>query len=73
MATLAAGARCPSLAMRMADASSVLMRGLAANLAGKAWRQVGHVFLPCATQWLKQPRQKLCWQGACAAGASALS
>ena len=50
--------------MRMADASSVLMRGLAANLGGKAWRQVGHVFLPCATHLLKQPRQKLCWQGA---------
>ena len=47
--------------------SAVLMRGLAAHLAGKGCRQVGHVFLPCAAQRLKQPRQKLCWQGACAA------
>ena len=41
------------------------MRGLAANLAGKAWRQVGQVFLPWPTHLLKHPRQKLCWQGAC--------
>jgi hypothetical protein len=39
------------------------MRGFSANLAGKPVRQVGHVFLPCAYQRLKQPRQKLCWQG----------
>ena len=64
MTNLAAG-RSPSLAMRMADASRVLMRGLAANLAGKAWRHVGQVFLPCPTHLLKHPRQKLCWQGAC--------
>ena len=61
--------RSPSLAMRMADVSAVLMRGLAAHLAGNGCRQVGHVFLPCAAQRLKQPRQKLCWQGACNAGA----
>ena len=64
MTNLAAG-RSPSFAMRMADASRVLMRGLAANLAGKAWRHVGQVFLPCPTHLLKHPRQKLCWQGAC--------
>ena len=64
MTNLAAG-RSPSFAMRMADASKVLMRGLAANLAGKAWRHVGQVFLPCPTHLLKHPRQKLCWQGAC--------
>ena len=57
--------RSPSLAMRMADVSAVLMRGLAAHFAGKGCRQVGHVFLPCAAHLLKQPRQKLCWQGAC--------
>ncbi len=57
------------MAMRMADVSAVLMRGLAAHLAGNGCRQVGHVFLPCAAQRLKQPRQKLCWQGACAARA----
>ena len=64
MTNLAAG-RSPSFAMRMADASRVLMRGFAANLAGKAWRHVGQVFLPCPTHLLKHPRQKLCWQGAC--------
>ena len=64
MTNLAAG-RSPSLAIRMAEARRVLMRGLAANLAGKAWRQVGQVFLPCPTHRLKQERQKLCWQGAC--------
>lgn len=41
------------------------MRGLAANLAGKGWRHVGQVFLPCPTHLLKHPRQKLCWHGAC--------
>ena len=64
MTNLAAG-RSPSFAMRMADARRVLIRGLAANLAGKAWRHVGQVFLPCPTHLLKHPRQKLCWQGAC--------
>lgn len=63
--TLVLMGRWPSLAIRMAEASRVLMRGLAANFAGKAWRQVGQVFLPCATHLLKHPKQKLCWQGAC--------
>ena len=57
------------MAMRMAEVSAVLMRGLAAHLAGNGCRQVGHVFLPCAAHLLKQPRQKLCWQGACPAPA----
>ena len=65
----AAAGRSPSLAMRMAEVSAVLMRGLAAHLAGNGCRQVGHVFLPCAAHLLKQPRQKLCWQGACPAPA----
>ncbi len=64
MARLAAGSAMPSLAALMTAASAVLMRGLAANFAGKGARQVGHVFLPWATQRLKQPRQKLCWHGA---------
>ena len=54
----------PSLAMRMALARAVLMRGLAANFAGKGKRQVGQVFFPWFTHLLKHPRQKLCWQGA---------
>lgn len=52
---------CPPLTI----VSTVLMRGFSANLAGKPVRHVGHVFLPCAYQRLKQPRQKLCWQGPC--------
>ena len=63
---LAAAGLSPSLAMRMAPASAVLMRGLAENLAGRAARQVGQDFLPWATHLLKQPRQKLWPQGACA-------
>ena len=38
--------RSPSLAIRMAPARAVLMRGLAMNLAGKLLRQVGQDFLP---------------------------
>ena len=49
MARLAAGSAMPSLAALMTAASAVLMRGLAANFAGKGARQVGHVFLPWAT------------------------
>ena len=45
-ALLALGRRSPSLAILMALARAVLMRGFAANLAGKAKRQVGQVFLP---------------------------
>jgi len=43
-------------------------RGVDARVGGPlCWEgvQVGHVFLPCAAHLLKQPRQKLCWQGAC--------
>ena len=54
----------PSLAMRMAPARAVLMRGFAANLAGKGCRQVGQVFFPLLAHLVKHPRQKLCWQGA---------
>jgi len=57
--------RCtPILAMRMAPARAVLMRGLAANLAGKGWRHVGQVFFPLLAHLVKHPRQKLCWHGA---------
>ncbi len=63
-ALLLVGRCTPSLAMRMAPARAVLMRGLAANLAGKGWRHVGQVFLPLLAHLVKQPRQKLCWQGA---------
>ena len=77
MALLDCG-RSPSLAMRIAPARAVLMRGLATNLAGRPLRQVGQDFLPWATHLLKHPKQKLCWQGACmpqrvGGGAEALS
>lgn len=49
--------------------STVLMRGFSANLEGNAARHVGQLFLPCAYQRLKQPRQKLCWHGPCGVGA----
>lgn len=65
MACLLEGSCTPCLAIRMAVVSAVLILGLAANLAGKELRHVGHVFLPCAHHFLKQARQKLCWQGAC--------
>jgi hypothetical protein len=55
----------PCLAQRMAYVSSVLMRGFSMNLLGKGVLQVGHVFLPCASQRLKHARQKLCWHGPC--------
>lgn len=69
----AVGLRTPCLAILMATVSAVLMRGLVANLAGKLWRQVGQLFLPWATQRLKQARQKLCWQGACSSGSECWS
>ncbi len=62
----AAAGRTPCLASRMAPANAVLMRGLAANLAGKPARQVGQLLLPLATHREKQLKQKLCWHGACA-------
>ncbi len=62
----AAAGRTPCLKRRMAPASAVLMRGLAANLDGKLARQVGQLHLPFATHREKQLRQKLCWHGACA-------
>ncbi len=46
MARFAAGAAMPSFADRMTEARAVLMRGLAANFAGKGARQVGQVRLP---------------------------
>jgi hypothetical protein len=55
----------PPLLQLRTMVSTVLMRGFSANLAGNAVRHVGHDFLPCAYQRLKQPRQKLCWQGPC--------
>lgn len=63
---LFAGSCTPCFAIRMAVVSAVLMRGLTANFAGNEFRQVGQVFLPCATHFLKHAKQKLCWHGACA-------
>lgn len=60
VALLLEGSCTPCLAIRMAVVRAVLILGLPANLAGKELRQVGHVFLPCATHFLKQARQKLC-------------
>ena len=61
----AAAGRTPCFARRMAPASAVLIRGFAANLAGKPARHVGQLLLPFATHREKQLRQKLCWHGAC--------
>ena len=61
----AAAGRTPCLASRIAPASAVLIRGLAANLAGKPARHVGQLLLPFATHREKHDRQKLCWHGAC--------
>ena len=66
-ALFAVGCATPSLAILIAQARAVFMRGFEANFAGNGCRQVGHVFLPWFTHLLKQPRQKLCWQGACKA------
>ena len=62
----ATAGRTPCLANRMAPANAVLMRGLAANFAGKPARQVGQLLFPLATHREKQLKQKLCWHGACA-------
>jgi hypothetical protein len=63
-ALLLVGRWTPIFAIRMAPARAVLIRALAANLAGKGWRHVGQVFLPLLAHLVKHPRQKLCWQGA---------
>lgn len=60
-----AAGRSPCFARRIATASAVLMRGLAAKPVGRLARQVGHCLLPLAVHLPKQARQKLCWQGAC--------
>lgn len=69
----AAAGRTPCFASRMAPANAVLMRGLAANLAGKPARHVGQLLLPFATHREKQDRQKLCWHGACRTWSTKLS
>ena len=51
--------------MRIAFTSAELMRGLWRIDCGMAARHVGQVVLFCCTHLVKQPRQKLCWQGAC--------
>ena len=51
--------------MRIAFTSAELMRGLWRIDCGMAARHVGHDVLFCCTHLVKQPRQKLCWQGAC--------
>jgi len=52
-------------AMRMAQTSAALMRGLERTDGGMGARQVGQDVLDCCTHLVKQTRQKLCWQGAC--------
>lgn len=54
----------PALATRMASTSAVLTRAFSAKRLGNAERQVGQERLPCWVHLVKQPRQKLCWQGA---------
>jgi hypothetical protein len=51
--------------MRMAFTSAALMRGFWRIDCGMGARHVGHDVLLCCTHLVKQPRQKLCWQGAC--------
>ncbi len=45
--------------------SAALMRGFWRIDCGMEARQVGQEVLLCCTHLVKQPRQKLCWQGAC--------
>ena len=67
-AALASRAVPPALATRIASTSAVLTRAFSAKRLGKLERQVGHERLPCWVHLVKQPRQKLCWQGACGGG-----
>ena len=53
--------------MRMAFTSAELMRGFWRIDCGMGARHVGQDVLLCCTHLVKQPRQKLCWQGACTA------
>jgi len=53
----------PARAMRMALTSAALMRGFARIPCGMAARHLGQLVLLCCTHFVKQPRQKLCWQG----------
>ena len=59
--------------MRIAFTSAELMRGLWRIDCGMGARHVGQDVLLCCTHLVKQPRQKLCWQGACAASVGFLS
>jgi hypothetical protein len=59
--------------MRITLTSAALMRGFWRMPSGMAARQVGHDSLFCCTHLVKQVRQKLCWQGACASAAQGLA